>query len=281
MSRPLKDGADYFSLDCQMDDEIKYIEAEFGIAAFGMIIKLWQKIYGNKGYYCTFTRTVRLMFSQEIGKGENFVDEVINRCMDYGIFDRRLYKKYGVLTSAGIQKRFAKMTERRKPFTIDGRYLLISAPENWVIDNNNSVNVDNNARNVGNNGESKVNTESKYENKEITTTTTNAGAYAHEPPSEDVVAQYFKSNTKYADCCKNASDEAHKFCAYNAKRNWDCLPDWKSAADLWAARSKERSRSTTGTTTNTSGGSFDTDEFFQAALKKSYGRITEETNDVK
>ena len=246
MARPQKDGVDYFSLDCQMDDEIKYIEAEFGLDGFAMIIKLWQKIYGDKGYYCTFTRTVKLMFADSIKKSVNFVDEVLNRCMDYGIFDRRLYKKYGVLTKASIQKRYAKATERRNPFTIDGRYLLISAPKNWVIVNGNAVNVDNNGENVGNNAESKVNTESKNGNKTITTTTT-AGAHAQNdevsesPVSLWEVKCYFEDNHPIftPGLMKQSYDalsEAEKFVAYNAKRGWDCIPNWQLAADLWVAR---------------------------------------------
>ena len=248
MARPLKDGVDYFSLDCQMDDEIKYIEAEFGLDGFATVIKLWQRIYGDKGYYCTFTRTVKLMFAQSINKGVNFVDEVINRCTEYGIFDRRLYKKYGVLTSSGIQKRYAKMTERRNLFTIDGRYLLISAPKNWVIANNNGVNVDNNGVNVDNNTESKVNVESKNGNKrEITTTTTTESAHASEseaveksPPVLFEVAKYFNDTTPRLDNKGKATVEAAKFVAYNAKRGWDCLPNWKAAADLWVARLGEK-----------------------------------------
>jgi hypothetical protein len=249
MARPLKDGIDYFSLDCQMDDEIKYIEAEFGLDGFAMIIKLWQKIYGDKGYYCAFPRTVRLMFAQSINKGVGFVDEVINRCIEYGIFDRRLYKKYGVLSSAAIQRRYAKATERRNSFTIDGRYLLISAPKNWVIANINSVNADNNGENADNCTESKVNVESKNgKEKEITTTTTTESACVRE--SEDLgsqgvensapnifdVAKYFNDNEPKFESKGKATIEASKFIAYNAKRGWDCLPDWKKAADLWVAR---------------------------------------------
>ena len=39
-----------------------------------------------------------------------------------------------------------------------------------------------------------------------------------------------------------AFHEANVFIAYNAKRKWDCLPDWKAAADLWCVRALERSK---------------------------------------
>ena len=257
MARPLKDGVDFFSLDCQMDDEIKYIEAEFGLDGFATVIKLWQAIYGNKGYYLAFPRNVRLMFAKGIGKGISFVDEVITRCMDYGVFDRQIYKKYGVLTSAGVQKRYAKMTERRNLLKIDGRYLLISVPENWVIDDNNTVNTDNNEENANKSTESKVKSKVKRKEKKtnITTTTTTS---LNTREKEKVISTSIKEGLDsphvwevkaYFDSsfpcftpgvavgeCYDALKEAEKFCAYNARRSWDCMPDWEKAADLWVAR---------------------------------------------
>ncbi len=38
------------------------------------------------------------------------------------------------------------------------------------------------------------------------------------------------------------NNEARKFIAYNAKRGWDCLPDWQKAADLWVERIGEDRR---------------------------------------
>ena len=52
MARPLKEGIDYFSLDCYMDDKVKMIQAEFGLKGFAIIVKLWQIIYREHGYYC-------------------------------------------------------------------------------------------------------------------------------------------------------------------------------------------------------------------------------------
>ena len=64
------------------------------------------------------------------------------------------------------------------------------------------------------------------------TTTTTEGA-----PSLTEVYAYF---VEWLD--DGASKEAEKFHAYNAKRGWDCLPDWKAAADLWVARIGEDRR---------------------------------------
>ena len=156
MARPIKQGIDYFPLDCHMSDSIKLIQAEFGLVGYAVVIKLWQKIYSDRGYYTEWGRDVALVFADENKVGANVVQEVVRVCLKRGIFDQRMFDEYGILTSDGIQKRFAEATARRTFIEADRRYLLIAAPSNWVFDNRNSVNVDNNAVNVDNNPQSKV-----------------------------------------------------------------------------------------------------------------------------
>lgn len=156
MARPIKEGLDYFSLDCHMNDAMKLIQAEFGLVGYAVVIKLWQKIYSDKGYYTKWGRDVALLFAQENGVGGNVVQEVVRICLQRGIFDQAMFKEHGILTSDGIQKRFAEGTARRTSVKIDRRYLLIVAPENWVFVDNNSINADNNSINADNNPQSKV-----------------------------------------------------------------------------------------------------------------------------
>lgn len=176
MARPVKQGVDYFPLDCHMNDEMKLIQAEFGLVGYAVVIKLWQKIYSGKGYYTEWGRDVALMFAQNNRVGGNVVQEVVRSCLNRGIFDQRMFDNYGILTSDGIQKRFAEATERRTFVRADRRYLLITAPSNWVFDDKNSINVDNNSVNVDNNAQSKVK-KSKVNNSSI------AGAGAREGES--------------------------------------------------------------------------------------------------
>ena len=65
--------------------------------------------------------------------------------------------------------------------------------------------------------------------KEFYTTTTTA-----EPPSLTEVYIYFN------EFIENALKEAEKFHAYNANKDWTCLPNWKATADLWIARIGEK-----------------------------------------
>ena len=189
MARPPRQGVDYFPLDCHMSDRMKLIQAEFGLVGYAVVIKLWQKIYSDRGYYTEWGRDVALVFADENRVGANVVQEVVRVCLKRGIFDQRMFDEYGILTSDGIQKRFAEATARRTFIEADRRYLLISAPSNWVFDDNNSINVDNNAVNVDNNPQSKVK-ESKVNYSSI------EGARVREKNKEAVGS--FKTDEFYA-----------------------------------------------------------------------------------
>ncbi len=159
MARPLKQGVDYFPLDCHMNDNIKLIQAEFGLVGFAIVIKLWQKIYSGKGYYTEWVPDVALMFAGDNGVGVNVVQEVVRACLSRGIFDQGMYKKFKILTSDGVQMRYFKAIERRSFEKIDQRYLLVAIPFEGVNADNNGVFVDNNSVNVDSNttNKSKVN----------------------------------------------------------------------------------------------------------------------------
>lgn len=189
MARPIKQGVDYFPIDCHMNDKMKLIQAEFGLVGYAVVIKLWQKIYSGKGYYTEWGRDVALMFAQNNSVGGNVVQEVVRSCLNRGIFDQRMFDEYGILTSDGIQERFAEATERRTFVNADRRYLLIPAPSNWVFADNNSINVDNNSVNVDNNPQSKV-------NKSKVNYYISAGARAREKKKE--AEGSFKTDNFYA-----------------------------------------------------------------------------------
>jgi hypothetical protein len=126
-----KEAFDFFPLDVHLSDKMELIEAEFGLIGFAVIVKLWMRIYGSRGYYCEFDEEVALMFSHKTGVGVNAVSEILNAAFKRGIFDKTLYEKYKILTSKGIQERCMKMCSRRKRFEVEKKYLLISVPDSF------------------------------------------------------------------------------------------------------------------------------------------------------
>ena len=111
MARPNKQGLDYFPLntDISKDDKIALIEAKHGLTGFGIIIKLYEKIYYNKGYYYEWNEDAQLLFAKQVGLEIEKLEEIINDAIKWGLFDEKLFKKYKILTSRRIQKTFLEM----------------------------------------------------------------------------------------------------------------------------------------------------------------------------
>lgn len=183
MARPTKTGMDYFPLVCNVDDKIKLIQAEFGLTGFALVVKLFQKIYGERGYYCEWTRDVALLFSQENGLGYSVVSEIVNATVRRGIFDKDKFEKYGILTSRRIQQTYYDACQRRKNIFFNSDYLLISVTQKNESDNINSVNDNINSKIVSNNTQSKVNQIKVNKNKECSSSSPVAKATPKEPES--------------------------------------------------------------------------------------------------
>ena len=128
MGRSPKIGLDYFRLDVHLDDKFKMIEAEFGLKGFAVVVKLYQKIYGEQGYYCEWNDDVALVFGKEIGlqPGANAVSEIVTASIKRRLFDKGMFDKYHILTSNGIQERYFEAVERRERVEVIQEYLLVS-----------------------------------------------------------------------------------------------------------------------------------------------------------
>ena len=126
-----KVGIDSFLLDCRTNDNLSEIEATYGIKGFAIIVRIWQKIYSEKGYYCEWSERSPLLFlanwfGGNSGVDLNLIKEVIETALRNGIFDMELYEKYEILTSDGIQKRYFDVVKRRTEIEVIEEYLLIS-----------------------------------------------------------------------------------------------------------------------------------------------------------
>lgn len=124
-----KVGLDYFELNCQLEEKIRLIQAEFGLKGFAIVVKLYQKIYGEFGYYCEWSEDSLLLFMSENGvssSDSNFIKEVVSACIRRNIFSEKLFKNFGILTSYGVQKRYMKATSRREKVSMKKEYLLLS-----------------------------------------------------------------------------------------------------------------------------------------------------------
>lgn len=165
MARPAKTNLDYFPLDCNLDQKFQLLEAEHGIIGFGIVIRLFQTIYGEEGYYMKWDKDSLILFASkitmdgDINYKANLVSSVVDTAMNRGIFSKEMYDKYKILTSKGIQERYAEALKRRQKIFLENAYLLLKSPKNEVNVTETGVNVAETSINVSSNAtnKSKVN----------------------------------------------------------------------------------------------------------------------------
>lgn len=156
MSRPNKQGIDYFPLDCHLDEKIQLIEAKHGVLGFGIIIKLLQEIYKG-GYYLCMTEDRMLLFKNKVNVDINLINDVINDSIKWNFFDQEKFHKYKILTSKGVQKRYVEATKRRKEvvfiedFIIDKKILSVYPEHVNVVINKENVDINPQAEDVNDN----------------------------------------------------------------------------------------------------------------------------------
>lgn len=230
MARPTKDGLDYFPLDTKTEKDIKFqvIEARFGIVGFGIIVKLYQLIYSDKGYYAEWNELISVISAAKwsctgLPIEPGTVNKVVRAAAKYGIFDEEKLNKYGVLTSAGIQKRYLEVCKRRKNLKLRQEYLLVSAPDLDINVCNNEVNVCNNSDNVCNNEEKGNNGNNGNMERE------RGNATSRFPTLSEI--QAFVSE-------KKLKINPEKFYYYYQGKKWKGISDWQAKAKEWNASEK-------------------------------------------
>lgn len=165
--RQNKVGLDYFELDCHMDEKVRLMQAEYGLKGFAVFVKLLQEIYGGHGYYCEWTQDRELLFASENGLNNGSLQllrDIVSACIRRNIFSEGLFKKYGILTSSGVQKQYLKATAKREAVELKKEYLLISVPKKRSNVAINSISGGINSIYDGRNGQSREE-KSREENK--------------------------------------------------------------------------------------------------------------------
>jgi hypothetical protein len=147
MGRMTKQGIDYFSMDVQFDDKTELYLLEKESDGLSVLVTLWQLIYQNEGYYAHDGKDLYLLIKKRINVDINEINDCINTMLERGLLNKSLHKKYKILTSRGIQKRYFDAAKRKKEVRAVKDFLLIdiNAYENIIDVNINSENANINA----------------------------------------------------------------------------------------------------------------------------------------
>lgn len=318
----MKNGIKYFSFPVVFDRRHKRLVAKCGFASHSIFIYVLQLIFGVEGYFTKWDEEDSLMLAHDNSIDAEYVTKVINTAIDVGLFDKELYRKFSILSSAEIQENFLEATKRRKYSVIKEEYRLV---ENEV--KNKNVNIsDENAdvskqkkRNKKKSNETKLNEKksnhikreekepqeggssdcaaapsldsaeaqspcacgslSEKERDDLTRSVMDSynSLCSSLPPVSNVSAPRIKAVCETADFLLQHGG-FEKYFERVARSDFLCgknKPKWKATFD-WLIKKENAVKVMEGNYDNPKshdGSSFDTDDFFLAALKRSYGDI--------
>lgn len=128
MARPRKDGLDYFPVDVNIlsDIKTKKLIRGYGTETITILIYLLSAIYRDNGYYLQYDDDLNFIIADEFNFEENFVEKVILKMVEVDFFNKEMFEQHKILTSAGIQKRYLKASERRVSVNILSTYCLVN-----------------------------------------------------------------------------------------------------------------------------------------------------------
>jgi len=167
MGRKAEPGIAYYRMNCGhiRNKKVRLLVNEYKGAGYWIWCCILDQAYEGKGYYFDYTKDELEVFAADICKESlELVEKVIECCLRRGLFDKRLYEQYNILTSKRMQEIYVDATaERRRKGTeveLIEEYVLINIPEDsrniTIVPWKNQIDPRNNAIDPVNNPQSIV-----------------------------------------------------------------------------------------------------------------------------
>lgn len=289
MGRPISNGARYFPLDVDFatDPKVRTLRARHGAEGVMCYIYLLCAVF-REGYAIKYDDDLVCALSLDIGVPEEKVKELVAFFADRGLVDADVLSKYNVLTSHGIQKRFQEIVRSRartrKVTVVENLWILcgeetedfviVSDTESFFGNNGvftckNSINTCKNSVLTCNNPQIK---EKKIKEKEIKEK--ESMPTASDSPHTDSAER--KSYGSYGNVWLNTAEfeKLHEMYS-DADAKIERLGEYMVTSGKnyashyativhWAKEDAAKEASTS---------SFDTEEFFEAALRRAQEQI--------
>ena len=120
-------NTDIFENEPKID---KLLDAQ-GWNGFAVYFWLCLKAYGSEGYYYLWSYDDGPTTARKMGCGirSETVRATVTKCLQIGLFDKRLFEEHGVLTSRGIQKKYWKVASERNDKTVISEFWLLNDDE--------------------------------------------------------------------------------------------------------------------------------------------------------
>lgn len=238
MARPIKEGVDYFPFDTNFfnDDKVKLIRSEFGAKGVYVLVYLLCEMYGKNGYFIKWDRNKCFLVSDGAGCGcsPEYISELISGALRCSFFDERVFKVFGVLTSAGIQRRYLRMFNSRDYISMIEEY--------WLLNINDKKDVPTGVLN-------KLTFKKVFGSENPDKTTENPFESTGNPQNkikDTIVSQRenkrFPTLEKVKKFCEKEKlkIDPEKFYYFYSAKNWEGIHNWQAKALEWNCSEKNK-----------------------------------------
>ena len=270
MGRPQQVGLMYFPIDTNFffNKKVKSLRRAHCSIGIAVYLNILCRVYSN-GYYYRFDdydELVKDIAEDIVGEREQIrqiaarVSETLHYMLEVGLIERSLFEM-NVISSRAIQEQFAESVRKAKRNTKIDSYNLVGvnvvAPENRVSSEEMGVSSEEMGVSSEESAQSKVN-----ENKVCTHSTA---------PGRGSKKNVVLTDDQYRAICKEIPDaDAYidRFSERIAEKGYRYDDHYKAIMSWWAQdKGKAQGK---GRKTGKKGGSFDVDDFFEAAVNRTY-----------
>lgn len=284
MARPPVEGVKYFPKDIAFyqDDKVRILRGQFGAKGMYLLDYLLCEVYGKCGYYMTWNDSKCFLVSDGAGCGcsSGFVREFIASCLQCGFFDETVFNAWGILTSAGIQRRYIRMFNGRDAIYLQDEYLLLDKSSKKDFPAGillkcaflNFGTIENPEKSTENPEKSTENRQSKINkiNNSLSLARASKSVYGKHENVLLYPEEYAELRRQIGE---STDDRIDHFSEKLESRGYRFDSHYKAILDWWredsqrapATPSKKACKSN-----NISMGSFDTDAFFEAAIRRTF-----------
>ncbi len=129
MARPIKDGVDYFPMDVDFfgDDKVRLLRQKHKAKGMYMLLFLLCDLYKKNGYFMEWDEQKRDLMADDMRCADEVsLARLVEDGLSCGFFDKRTFEAHGVLTSAGIQRRYIRMFNSREMIYMREEYFLLN-----------------------------------------------------------------------------------------------------------------------------------------------------------
>ncbi len=129
MGAPIRTELIYFNIDTDIESDPKmiFLMDDHPDKGWEVITRLWTWAAGSEaGYFIERNRLKEIKYAEKFRISTEKCRQILDSCIEHGLFDETMYLKRGILTSNAMQDRYLKASKSRREIWIIEDFNMVS-----------------------------------------------------------------------------------------------------------------------------------------------------------